>query len=422
MALRCHYSIIIMATTLNDEQNNNEDCGDDNLFDDESDNNSVSSGEIPEPKRRRTTNAAETSMEESLFDLISNKDWNKVIQRVQELRAHYSERERIPELHETEPTFHMTPLYAALMREHDAPVSAIHALLDSFTIQDEHDFLQNPLLSACAIKHAEPVITRMLEYKPSLILATDDNGMTFLHILLQNQPSLTLVELLVSMWARESNIHNMDTAWKRLLSMYDGHGVLPIHYAIEFHANDGVIVKLLEKYPESARMSLADDVDISTVHHAAFHGCSHVVLKTLLQHYGPLKLGDVGKNRSNKKDTPLHLLFHPEAQDQWLITPNSTTTNMSRYKMAWFFIEQYSKVLSTDFGVKKANKVDEAHKLVFSIKGNAGKSVYTLAADLAETYPDCEPLGLLLRDFDLIIHKYCREWPHLDYESNDEPF
>jgi hypothetical protein len=299
-----------MATTLNDAKNNNDDCKDDNLFDEES----VSSGEIPEPKRRRT-NDAETNMEESLFDLISNKHWNKVIQGVEELRARYSERERIPELHETEPTFHMTPLYAALMREHEAPVSVIHALLDSFTIQDEHDFLQNPLLSACAIKHSEPVITRMLEYKPSLILATEDSSMTFLHILLQNQPSLTLVELLVSTWARESNIHNMDTAWKRLLSMYDGHGVLPIHYAIEFHANDAVIVQLLEKYPESARMSLADDVDVSTVHHAAFHGCSYVVLKTLLQHYGPLKLGDVGKSQTNKKDTPLHLLFHPEAQD-----------------------------------------------------------------------------------------------------------
>lgn len=416
-----------MVKCNNDANDNDDDCEDDNLFDEESASESDSSP-IPEAKRRRTADAipAETKEQEteksascndeSLHSLISKKKWDCVLERVQQLRTQHEEEERIPELHETEPTLLMTPLYAALIAsEHAAPASVIDALVDSHTIQDSHDFLPNPLLSACAIAHSEPAITRILQYHPTLVLEKDDNEMHVLHVVLQTQPTLELVHLLVTTWAREASNMSVGAAWTQLLSTYDGHGVLPIHYAIEYHADTSVILTLVEKYPSSARMTLQADPDISTVHHAAFHSCSFPVLKALLHHYGPLKLGDAG-NQRQKKDTPLHLLFHPDVQEQWLTT-TTTNKNMSRYKMAWYLIQQYSTTLKHDFGVKKGNKAEQAHKLVFSIQGEAGKSVYDMAAALAEQYPTCEQLALLLRDFDLIILRRGNDWPHLDYNE-----
>ena len=241
--------------------------------------------------------------------------------------------------------------------------------------------------------------------------------MNVLHVVLQHQPTLELVQLLVTTWARESSNMSLDARVDATVETYDGHGVLPIHYAIEHHADTSVILTLVEKFPSSAYMTLQADPDISTVHHAAFHG---MYLSGTQGVAPPLWTSQTGRRREaivKRRIHPCICSFIPMSKSYWLQQLLPTTKNMSRYKMAWYLIQQYSTTLKHDFGVKKGNKAEQAHKLVFSIQGWLGKSVYHMAAALAKQYPTCEPLALLLRDFDGIILRRGKDWPHLDYKE-----
>jgi hypothetical protein len=147
-----------------------------------------------------------------------------------------------------------------------------------------------------------------------------------------------------------------------------------------------------------------------------FNRCSHAVLNALLA-TGAYKLGENKAGRYQTKDTPLHLLFHPDkcVTDRW--SDGFTDSEiMPSYEMAWFLISKFSNELRKRFIVKKQNAdaSQQACKLVFKLKGAHGYTVYKKAKNLGVKSKE---LSKIMRDFD---NTNFPDWPRLNYENNDD--
>lgn len=379
-------------------------------------------------KRQRTIQTEETNVSPqpvvtSLHDLITESKWDELVSRVLELRRNAPKDEKILELHEQSEEFlGLTPLQRALQAVADAQV--ISSLVDTHTVKDRNELLNmNPLLKACEYLRDPECIQTILRYNPEAILDKQD-GLSVFHVILQAQPPLQLVEYMVQVWARQKSVDE-NVAWKEILSDRDDGGMLPIHYAIQEHADSDVVLKLLQEYPGSATETIdGTRSSLSTAHMAVFHGCSYKVLKALVeQGAGPL-FDNRGSNNRTKKDTPLHLLFHIDNQKRWLVDEPQAPGVMSPYKMAWFLIMRYAQQKKTSFGSKKANAKDEAYTLVFKVKGQGNYTVAERAKELVHalegitTTQGYRELFNICGDFENIIARH-REFPRIDFDDDE---
>jgi len=352
--------------------------------------------------------------EESLHDLIEQNEWDRVVAKVQELRRQAQEEEKIPELHaerECIPdTKGFTPLQCALEAEADAHV--ISALVDAYTIKDRHDFFKHPLFRACLYIRDPACLEKMLYFAPEAVVEKEDD-MSVFHVLLQFTPSLQLLEHMAHVWADQRNV-NLSTAWTEIVSDKDDTGMLPLHYAIQEHAESDVILKLLGEYPASALVEAEDG--LSPLHMAVFHGCSYPVLKALVEQ----SVGAISARKGPGKATPLHLLFHVDQKDKWLVE-NQVDECMSPSKMAWFLIQKHAVHAKENFGVKKSCKKERARALVMMKDGGnftVVERVKELEDELnkAHTCREYQELRKLREEFETRILR-CREFPKIDFDA-----
>jgi ankyrin repeat protein len=185
------------------------------------------------------------------------------------------------------------------------------SLVDEYTATQR--YVGNlPLHSACAIKTmTTETMVKILRSYPQAILEESGVGSPF-QIILRHKPALVLFDTMVEVWADQSGT-DRDESWRTILRHSDIHGMLPLHVAIRNRAPADLILKMIEKYPDSVKKAIKSNGH-TPLHDAAFNGCSLEVLEALLK-YDPTL---IGSRRGLNKNTPLHLLFHFDCRDRWV--------------------------------------------------------------------------------------------------------
>jgi hypothetical protein len=128
---------------------------------------------------------------------------------------------------------------------------------------------------------------------------------TVLHSVLEDQPSLDIVQFLVD------RVQQLPKKQKKVLyRKKDGQRQLPLHVAIEYHCDDEVISYLLDKYPGAVLEGRIGK--LLPLHVAILVGCTSHVLDLLLDDKGREALWTPDEDGN----IPLHLWFSQEYEEE----------------------------------------------------------------------------------------------------------
>lgn len=170
----------------------------------------------------------------------------------------------------------------------------------------------------------ESVIQLLMKKNPAAI---EGSSNTALHLVLEHNPSLKLVQSMIDCQASSISKTLASTKRskkkrkkkKRLLEIKDEQTQVPLHVAVEHVASDDVVLKILETYPEATRIAREKHDGSLPLHCAVSFGCSGKVLTRIITAFP-----DGLSHTENSGNTPLHLLFHMETNTKrWNITHKS---------------------------------------------------------------------------------------------------
>jgi len=165
---------------------------------------------------------------------------------------------------------------------------------------------------------------------------------TPLHNICEHNPPIDLVERMFKLAPM------LDLAQKKDVQEY-----LPLHVAVEYHANQKVVQKLIEMYPEGVKKG--QDIECLPIHIAAECGSTFRVLRHLLRAY-PEGIGRVDADL----ETPLHIVFDADKYSKnWTCDGKGRSLkahllhvkDMVHFMLKIFFTDQRQKK-----GVAWANK------------------------------------------------------------------
>jgi len=259
-------------------------------------------------------------------DENAKKYWGKAKRRVKKGR-------HVEEVQFKEDGF-ILPLHLAI--QHSAPFNLIKALVDQYDAGCSVVFGDEmPLIMACGYPRRlardvndlrydaewEKVILLLMKKNPAAI---DANKNTALHLVLEHNPSLELVQGMIELHQSSKTSVTSRVRKKKkternkkvsLLEMRDEQNQLPLHVAVEQVAATDVVLKILRSYPEAAKCTRENHDGSLPLHCAVSFGCSGNVLTQIIRAFPDALL-----QKENSGNTPLHMLFHME-------------TNISRWNM-----------------------------------------------------------------------------------------
>jgi len=330
-------------------------------------------------------------------DDTANELWDRAKRRVKMRRTFHD----VVEVQFKEDGYYL-PLHRAI--QHGAPYHLIKELVDEYTAGCSvlcHD--EMPLQTACGYpRHVwrqvqdlrydtewEEVILLLMQKNPAAI---DTNKSTALHVLLEYNPSLALVEKMIDIHFSNNNTN------VSLLEMRDEQNQLPLHVAVERVVSTDVVLKILQSYPVAATCTRAHDGALP-LHCAVLFGCSGNVLARII-----IAFPDALLHTENSENTPLHILFHMEKNtDRWNIGDKSDNsdgnTTLSETAICQLLLEYIpeEKMIST---LKKKNI--SGHTVVEAATECA--KVFAVPDDLIKLLVKAESGMLMTRcDVDLTV-------------------
>jgi len=271
----------------------------------------------------------------------ANKYWEKAKRRVKKDRTFRGEHEI-----QFKEGGCLLPLHLAI--QHAAPYSLIKEIVNQYSDGCSVKFGgESPLEIACAHpkKSSRELVEKLrddMDWEDVILLlmkknpaAIDAGKNTALHLVLEHDPSLELVQSIIEFHQNnKSSATSSSTVAKQkkkkkkkkkrkeihcLLEMRDIQGQLPLHVAVEHVASDDVVLKILRAYPEATKFAREYDGALP-LHCAVSFGCSGEVLTQIIKaHPYALSCPD-----NNNGDTPLHSLFNMETNaKRWNIAEKS---------------------------------------------------------------------------------------------------
>ena len=139
----------------------------------------------------------------------------------------------------------------------------------------------------------------------------------------------------------------------------------------------------------------------------------------------PTKSRRQTKRRAESKDTPLHLLFHPEKKSRWIRDGQAPSGIMSPYKMAWYLIQKHAHHFKEQLGAKsKADPKARAKDLIHKTIGDGNQTIMDrakmLEKEISSDYKvhrqQYAELTTILKDFESIYRGY--ELPKIDFTDD----
>lgn len=294
-------------------------------------------------------NELEEYCHSQLHDLLTSGNWEEAKNRVdknyfvqfKEFRTTQEKRKALKKFKNKLPTevkfknsFGL-PLHLAL--KNSAPLDLIKALLhkNREAIHEKWVDESYPLHIACsiALNQGQIEVIKLLIRKCSTILLFDDNKSTPLHLLCEHEPPIKLIRMI---FRREDKSNNIATS-------KDNEGRLPLHVALDYEANEDVILFLMNKFSRGARHKQSvnkdnEDANNLPIHIAVSRGCSKRVLCSLLKE-NPESVAV----RGEYNDTPLHLMFneykfkYTQYEGQAIKEANCDAETMMRLMIQYYY-------------------------------------------------------------------------------------
>lgn len=270
----------------------------------------------------------------------AHKYWEKAKRRVKKGRMFDGK----PEIQFKEGGFTL-PLHLAI--QHAVPYSLIKAIIKQYSRACFVNFGgESPLEIACAHpkKSSREVVEGLrddMDWEDVILMLMKENAAaidagknTALHLVLEHDPSLKLVESIIeyhqisksatqsSKVAKKKKKKKTRKEGRCLFEMKDIQGQLPLHVAVEHVASDDVVLKILRAYPEATKFVREYDGALP-LHCALLFGCSGKVLTQIIN-ANPHAFG----HPENNGDIPLHSLFNMETNTKrWNIANKSDDFN-----------------------------------------------------------------------------------------------
>jgi len=179
---------------------------------------------------------------------------------------------------------------------------------------------------------------------------------TALHLLLEHNPSLALVDKMINLSNSLSSCAtssstpssslsqrkmNKKKAKRQILEVTDEQDQLPLHVAVEHQASDDVILRILNGYTKAAQRTRESHDQSLPLHCALLFGCSKKVLTNIINAY-PQALSF----QNSDGNTPLHILFHQEYNiERWTVKKETCCEDenekLSEESMCSLLLERY---------------------------------------------------------------------------------